>query len=71
MKVPEIIPAEISGYCDVETGQCITVEEATSDGRRQPVDGAGDVVADVERTSRPDDRIAPARDQPGEAASDG
>jgi len=26
MNITEIIPTEISGYCDVETGECITTE---------------------------------------------
>lgn len=26
MKITEIIPTELSGYCDVETGECITTE---------------------------------------------
>jgi hypothetical protein len=26
MNITEIIPTEISGYCDVEAGECITTE---------------------------------------------
>jgi hypothetical protein len=26
MNITEIIPTEISGYCDVESGECITTE---------------------------------------------
>jgi hypothetical protein len=26
VNITEIIPAEISGYCDAETGECITTE---------------------------------------------
>ena len=27
--ITEIVPAELSGYCDVGTGECITVETGT------------------------------------------
>jgi hypothetical protein len=30
MTIPEIIPAEVSGYCDLETGECVTVDPVTS-----------------------------------------
>jgi hypothetical protein len=26
MSIPQIIPAEVSGYCDLETGECVTVD---------------------------------------------
>jgi hypothetical protein len=29
VNITEIIPAEISGYCDAETGECITTETGT------------------------------------------
>jgi hypothetical protein len=32
MNITEIIPTEISGYCDVETGECITAETGTPHG---------------------------------------
>ena len=32
MNITEIIPTEISGYCDVETGECITTETGTPRG---------------------------------------
>jgi hypothetical protein len=32
MNIPEIIPAEISGYCDLETGECVTVDTVAVDG---------------------------------------
>jgi hypothetical protein len=33
MNIPEIIPAEVSGYCDLETGECVTVDPITSDDK--------------------------------------
>jgi hypothetical protein len=27
MNIPEIISAEVSGYCDLETGECVTVDD--------------------------------------------
>jgi hypothetical protein len=33
MNIPEIIPAEVSGYCDLETGECVTVDPVTSDDK--------------------------------------
>ena len=36
----EIIPADVSGYCDVETGECITVDAPTSMEGRTPEDVA-------------------------------
>ena len=32
MNITEIIPAEISGYCDAETGECVTAETGTPHG---------------------------------------
>jgi hypothetical protein len=32
MSTPEIIPAEVSGYCDLETGECVTAGPVASDG---------------------------------------
>jgi hypothetical protein len=32
VNITEIIPAEISGYCDAETGECITTETGTPHG---------------------------------------
>ena len=29
MNITEIIPTELSGYCDVQTGECITAETDT------------------------------------------
>jgi len=34
MNITEIIPTEISGYCDAETGECITAETGTPHGTR-------------------------------------
>lgn len=34
MNITEIIPTEISGYCDAETGECITAETGTPHGAR-------------------------------------
>ena len=31
MNIPELIPAEVSGYCDLETGECVRVDPVTSD----------------------------------------
>jgi hypothetical protein len=40
MNITEIIPTEISGYCDVETGECITAETGNPswhpDRKRRP-----------------------------------
>lgn len=33
MTIPEVIPAEVSGYCDLETGECVTVDPITSDDK--------------------------------------
>jgi hypothetical protein len=30
VNITEIIPTEISGYCDVESGECITTETGAS-----------------------------------------
>jgi hypothetical protein len=35
MSIPEIIPAEVSGYCDLETGECVTVGPADYDGKTE------------------------------------
>jgi hypothetical protein len=32
MSTPEIIPVEVSGYCDLETGECVTAGPVASDG---------------------------------------
>jgi hypothetical protein len=32
MNIIEILPTEISGYCDVESGECITTETGTPHG---------------------------------------
>lgn len=32
MNIPEIISDEVSGYCDLETGECVTVDPTASDG---------------------------------------
>jgi hypothetical protein len=31
MNIPEIIPAEVSGYCHLETGECVTVDPVISE----------------------------------------
>jgi hypothetical protein len=31
MSIPDIIPVEVSGYCDLETGECVTVGPSASD----------------------------------------
>ena len=28
MNIPEIIPAEVTGYCDLETGECVTLDKS-------------------------------------------
>jgi hypothetical protein len=33
MSIPEVIPAEVSGYCDLETGACVTAGPVTSDDK--------------------------------------
>jgi hypothetical protein len=33
MNIPEIIDAEVSGYCDLETGECITADPITPDDK--------------------------------------
>jgi hypothetical protein len=38
MNITEIIPTEISGYCDVESGECITTE--TSAGHPSTTENA-------------------------------
>lgn len=45
MKITEIIPTELSGYCDIETGECITGETGT------PHDTATEDVAHTEDES--------------------
>jgi hypothetical protein len=50
VNITEIIPAEISGYCDAETGECITTDT-----------GAAHPPA-TENTAQTDDQI-PARSQ--------
>jgi hypothetical protein len=32
MNITEIIPGELSGYCDIETGECTTTETGTPHG---------------------------------------
>jgi hypothetical protein len=36
MNIPQIIPAEPDGYCEPETGQCVTTDPATADGSTEP-----------------------------------
>ena len=36
MNIPEIIPAEIGGYCDLETGECVIVDPVISNGKTAP-----------------------------------
>jgi hypothetical protein len=46
MNIPEIIPAEVCGYCDLETGECVTADPVTSDDEtasENPVASAGTV----------------------------
>jgi hypothetical protein len=35
VSTPEIIPAEVSGYCDLETGECVTARPVASDGKTE------------------------------------
>ncbi|WP_211841721.1 hypothetical protein [Rudaeicoccus suwonensis] len=42
INITEIIPAELSGYCDVETGECITTETGTPDGTTTEKDAHAD-----------------------------
>jgi hypothetical protein len=46
MKITEIIPTELSGYCDVETGECITAETGT------PQDTPTEKVAPIDDQDR-------------------
>jgi hypothetical protein len=32
MNITEIIPAELSGYCDIETGECVSTETRNPHG---------------------------------------
>ena len=53
MNITEIIPTELSGYCDVETGECIVVDAAPQADADSP-DGTS------ARPGEPDNRSAPA-----------
>jgi hypothetical protein len=44
MNIPEIIPAEVAGYCDVDTGECVTIDPVTDD-TTAPDTGAPDTGA--------------------------
>jgi hypothetical protein len=42
MNIPEIIPAESDGYCDLETGECVTRaepadKERVAHGNTEPI----------------------------------
>jgi len=41
MRIPDIIPVEVSGYCDVETGECVTAGPVASDGKTEPESPTG------------------------------
>jgi hypothetical protein len=41
MNIPEIIPAEVAGYCDVDTGECVTIDPVTDDTTGPDTTGPG------------------------------
>jgi hypothetical protein len=41
MSIPDIIPVEVSGYCDLETGECVTAGPVASDGKTEPESPTG------------------------------
>jgi hypothetical protein len=41
MRIPDIIPVEVSGYCDLETGECVTASPVASDGKTEPQSPTG------------------------------
>jgi hypothetical protein len=41
MNIPQIVPAELSGFCDVATGECIVADETPQADADSPGDGQG------------------------------
>jgi hypothetical protein len=54
MNIPEIMPTELSGFCDVATGECIVVD-ADTDTAHGPANGDTSQPPEV-----PEDRPAHA-----------
>lgn len=46
MTIPDMIPVEVSGYCDLETGECVTAGPVASDGKTEPESPTGPRRAD-------------------------
>jgi len=36
MSIPDIIPVEVCGYCDLGTGECVTAGPVAPDGATEP-----------------------------------
>jgi hypothetical protein len=62
MNVPEIMPTELSGFCDVATGECIVVDTDTD------TDAATAGGSTIDDTSQPPQV---PNDQPAHAVPDG
>jgi hypothetical protein len=56
MNIPEIMPAELSGFCDVATGECIVADTDTD-----AATAGGSAIDDTSQPPEvPDDRPAHA-----------
>ena len=57
MNITEIVPTEVSGYCDAQTGECITTETGTpqeatiEDAATRPADGDAPVATARHRST--------------------
>jgi hypothetical protein len=41
VNIPEIIPAEVAGYCDIQTGECVTLDDKTESAEPAPAPANG------------------------------
>jgi hypothetical protein len=54
MNIPEIMPTELSGFCDVATGECVVADTDTATAHGPATDDTS------QRPEDPDDRPAHA-----------
>jgi hypothetical protein len=58
MNIPEVMPTELSGFCDVATGECIVVD---TDTHANAATASGSAADDTSQPPEvPDDRPAHA-----------
>ena len=54
MNIPEVMPTELSGFCDVATGECIVIQTDTDTATTHgpATDDASQHLCDIERRNR-------------------